>query len=526
MPLPNSVLRRYTPPTCTLEIAAKISPLSRWAGKSISKDLRFELRFDDPRHSEEQRVTIRGNAQDLEVLSDAVNSYIQNFLESSSVQLPLNLGMMTNGNSTPAHPTNGNHTAHLSPIVNPSEPTIPQTSEQSINHLPANSPHSFESQTSTEIGLQPKGLLSHELVLGQLATAESGHSVDLSVLQLFDLATALDEYAAEVMAQPSLNSPLPWKKAPPAWTSAAAMVLLAVGVTGGIAYFNQQNKPQLTASKTGQPTPGITPLSPLLVPVAPVVISPLPTPVVPPALATLPKLPPPTPVSIPAPGTVIPPGVPTPNTSINSSPGAPAVIALVPRRPTIPRSSGISSLPAPLISQRNATNSAAGSTPPTQASIPSAPSAPPSLDGLPKLSPSQSPGVTTAQVPSPSAAARNARASGDLNQTESTQAAKTATSRLSDTIPQVAEARSYFQQRWKPPSGLTQTLEYYLVLNGDGSIQRITPLGNAAGKYIDTTGIPLLGEPFVSPVTGVVNPKIRVVFTKDGKVETFLDQSN
>ncbi len=525
MPLSNSVLRRYTPPTCTLEIAGKISPLSRWAGKSITKDLRFELRFDDPRQPEEQRVTIRGNAQDLEILSDAVNSYIQNFLESSSVQLPLNLGTTTNGNSTPDQPTNGNPDPHFLPIVNPSEPTTLQASEQSINQLPANSPHSFESRTSTEIGLQPNGLLSHELVLGQLATAESGDSVDLSVLQLFDLATALDEYAAEIIAQPSLNNSLPWKKAPPAWTSAAAMVLLAVGVTGGIAYFNQQNKPQTTALKTAQPSPGLTPLSPLAVPVAPVVISPLPTPVVPPALATLPKLPPPTPVSIPAPGTAtLPPGVPTPNTSINSSPGAPAVIALVPRRPTIPRSGGISSLPAPLIPQRNAANTAAGSTQPSQVAIPSAPSAPPLLNNLPKLEASPSSGaVTTDKAPS---AVRNARASGDLNQTESTQAAKTENSRLSDTIPQVAEARSYFQQRWKPPSGLTQTLEYYLVLNGNGSIQRIMPLGNAAAKYIDTTSIPPLDEPFVSPVTGAVNPKIRVVFNKDGKVETFLDQSN
>jgi hypothetical protein len=65
MPLSNSVLRRYTPPTCTLEVVAKSSPLSRWVGQSLMKDLRFELRFDDPRQPEEKRVTIRGNAGDL-----------------------------------------------------------------------------------------------------------------------------------------------------------------------------------------------------------------------------------------------------------------------------------------------------------------------------------------------------------------------------------------------------------------------------------------------------------------------------
>jgi hypothetical protein len=99
-----------------------------------------------------------------------------------------------------------------------------------------------------------------------------------------------------------------------------------------------------------------------------------------------------------------------------------------------------------------------------------------------------------------------------------------ANSRLADSIPQVAEVRSYFQQRWKPPSGLTQTIEYSLSLNADGSIQRILPLGQAAGKYIDGTGIPLPGEPFVSPVEGSRNPTIRVVFTPDGKVDTFLEK--
>ena len=520
MPLSNSVLRRYTPPTCTLEIAAKTSPLSRWVGKSMMKDLRFELRFDDPRQSEDTPVTIRGNAGDLEMLGDAVNSYVQDFLNSSSMELPLTLGTSANGNNS-----------HLVSDVNHFAPNNPQVSEEprfnnaSSVGYPTSDPkmRSQSPRTPTEIYLQPKGLLSHELFLGALATTESGLAVDLSVLQLFDLATALDEYAAEVVALPKLNNPLPWKKTPPAWTSAAAMVLLAVGVTGGITFFNKQNKPQTTASKAGQTSPGLTP-TPLLVPVVPVVI-PLPTPVVPPALAASPRLTPPPVVSIPTPGTVIVPPLvkPNPGTSINSSP---ATVAILPRRPTIPSSgsSGIPSLGAPSFSQRNAANPAVGSTAPTQAIIPKAPTAPPALD-LPKLLPTPTSGGTVTNQGSPTAAVRGS-ASADLRQGESTPAPPTANSKLSDVIPQVAEVRSYLQQRWKPPSGLTQTLEYYLILNGDGSIQRIIPLGQAAGKYIDTTSIPLPGEPFVSGNIGGRNPKIRVVFTTDGKVATFLDQAN
>lgn len=62
------------------------------------------------------------------------------------------------------------------------------------------------------------------------------------------------------------------------------------------------------------------------------------------------------------------------------------------------------------------------------------------------------------------------------------------------------------------------------MLNGDGTIQRILPLGNAAGTYIDRTDIPLPGEPFVSPVEGGANPTIRLVLTPDGKVDTFLEK--
>lgn len=515
MPLSNSVLRRYTPPTCTLEIAAKSSPLSRWAGKSISKDLRFDLSFDDPRQSEEQRVAIRGDGQDLEMLSDAVNSYIQQFL-ASSIPLLQTPGTPTNGNALPAQ-TNGNSKSHFLPIVNQSPQTTIQAADGS--RLENNS---FQSRAN--IFLQPKGLLCHELYLGQLATAESGATVNLSSTQLFDLATALDEYAAEITALPKLNNSPSRKKAPPAWTSAAAMVAVAVGVTGGIAYFSQQNKPQTTALKTGQPTPLLTPLSPLPVPVAPVVISPLPTPVVPPNLATAPKLPPPSPVTIPPLGkTTVPPGVIAPNTPVTSSPLPSTAISIIPRRPTIPNSA-IATAPAPVFSPRNSANPAAGNSSPTQATIPSAPIAPPALV-LPTLKPSPASGVATDQVAT-NPNNRSASAGGTQNPSESNAAPKPANSRLSDAIPQVAEARSYFQQRWKPPANLTQTLEYYLLLNGDGSIKRIEPLGNAAAKYVDITGIPLLNEPFVSKVTGGGNPKIRVVFNKDGTVETFLDQSN
>jgi len=92
-----------------------------------------------------------------------------------------------------------------------------------------------------------------------------------------------------------------------------------------------------------------------------------------------------------------------------------------------------------------------------------------------------------------------------------------------DTIPQVAEARAYFDRRWQPPASLKETLEYSLVLDVDGTIQRIEPLGQAARTYIDETGMPLISEPFVSPNKSGQTPRIRVVLSPDGKVQTFLE---
>lgn len=302
------------------------------------------------------------------------------------------------------------------------------------------------------------------------------------------------------------------------------MVVLAVGVTGSIAYFNQQNKPQTTALKSNQPTPGLTPLSPLPVPVAPVVISPFPTPVVPPALATSPNLAPPTPVTVPVPGTAMPPGKPTPpNTAVNSSPTA---VSIFPReRSTVPRSNivGLPSIAdAPSVPARSPGNAAAGTTP-TQSPLPKAPTTPPPLN-LPTLTPSPAPeNATTAQADS--SRTRGGGTASDANPAAaSAPAPNAANNKLSDTIPQVAEARNYLQSRWQPPADFTQTLEYRLNLSPTGSIETVDPLGQAAAKNIEVTGIPKPGEPFVSPVPNGSKPKIRVVFKPDGTVSTFLEQ--
>jgi len=93
-------------------------------------------------------------------------------------------------------------------------------------------------------------------------------------------------------------------------------------------------------------------------------------------------------------------------------------------------------------------------------------------------------------------------------------------------IPQVAEVKRYFEQRWQPPTNLAEPLEYLLYLNRDGSLQRIIPLGETSKTNLDQTKIPLLNEPFVSSLSAEGTPQIRVVLGTNGKVETFLEGMN
>ena len=48
--------------------------------------------------------------------------------------------------------------------------------------------------SGTHIHIESSSYLTHNLFLGSLANQTSGPVIELSLLQLFDLATALDEY--------------------------------------------------------------------------------------------------------------------------------------------------------------------------------------------------------------------------------------------------------------------------------------------------------------------------------------------
>ncbi len=535
MPLSNSVIRCYTPPTCTLEIFAQSSPLSRWMGKTVLKHLSFELRFDDPRLPEEHRVPIRGDREQLEALCDVVTSYVQQFLQQS----PESFWVSFSG-------TQQSTTALDEPELKSSTKTLNSFS----NQIPG-----------ANIRLEPSSYLTHNLFLGSLANHSSGPVIQLSLLQLFDLASALDEYSTDVMALPNLNSTSSTLRFP-AWAPIAAVLVLGIGflpVTWQ--YANNIREKQQQTAKTSDPAavktaletspslnfptpePGLTapsgnsltstpPLATSTLPQAPLTVPSssfsTPPPLFPNSALTIPQR---TTATLPnnraiAPSSKIPgqeiailPNLgQNPTGSISQTGTLPQLRNLPPRL-----SSNAGSLPTNISpvppSIGTIPNNSGGNTPIQPSSLNSQ-QLEERINSLRQSSPVEKP---TSQLPSSRTADNNPFIDqlGDGRKTPTS--TEVATGTLFDT-PQIAEAREYLTKRWQPPTGLGQTLEYSLIVSVDGTVERIFPLNKAAREFVDSTGMPEVGKPFVSANTRGQNVRIRVVLSPDGKVQTFSDQ--
>lgn len=459
----HSVLRRYTPPTCTLEISAKQSPLSRWAGQSVLKHVRFQLSLDDPKLPQEQWITLRGDRAQLDALSDTVQTYVQTLLGQSvgragTTELPDAGANLFQGRSALA-------------VVDAAPPAT---------------------SNAAGILLQPDGLLAHRLILGSLGTEASGTIVRLSTLQLFDLANALEEYAADGLVLPNLQSPN-WLRTTPAWGKIAAVSLLTIGLAASVAKLVdntgsvQSNAPTSSQGASSSDQKIATQI---------------------PSSESLPTVPGQSPLGSNQP---LPPPPPPGSTTVPTQPGMPT-ITLPKAAPVAPpanqqstaRSSGPATLPdRPTIIIPEAGPSGSG-----RSTVPN-----PSIAANPRpQNPSADPGAASFESGSPSETSRAAKAPEPPS--------------IEADIPQVAEAKQFFQERWSPPQTLKQTLEYQLTINANGSISAIVPLGQAAGDYIDRTGIPPFGEAFVSPLKRGNSARIRLVLRPDGTVETLLEALN
>jgi hypothetical protein len=441
---------------------AENSSLSRWAEQAVVKGVRFHLKLDDPTLAQERWVELSGDRTQLEDLRHTINTYVQNFLDQSQDFLHPSVTLTDPGNSQTA----------ITSATEAGEPLLP----------------SDRHSNPREISVQPNGWLGHDLSLGNLATEESGSVIRLSTLQLFDLATALDDYSADLLELPTLPK-TGWFRGRENWAQVAAIAVAVVGLSASaLKLLDSSVAPTAKAPTLSQSTSSndqriATQIPPAVLDHAtPPVISAEKLPPIPPVGVT-PKIGIPTLAPTPQPGEVANPTLPS-SKSLPQNSIATVPITGIPGRPTIISGEANSSAPSQKV------DSAAAS-----------------LDTAALAS------GQVAAAPAGSPSSRSALRGSD----------RPTSATAFDTIPQVAEARTYFQQRWKPPEGLTQTLEYSLVLAPNGSIQSIIPLRQLSGDYIDRTGMPLVGDPFVSALSNERNAKIRLVLTTDGKVQTFLE---
>ncbi|AFZ34819.1 hypothetical protein Sta7437_1249 [Stanieria cyanosphaera PCC 7437] len=465
----HKIIRRFTPPTCTLEIWAENSLFYRWNNHNFLKNLQFKLSFDDPRLPTEKQITIQGDLYQLEQLYEVVNNYVHNFLQLSLVE-----------------------------NYSPDQALLTKQSSQTITNT--NQPQ-----------LQPLNLVNHELNLGNLNQQHLDQKIKLSSSQLFDIFTALEEYQTEISVFPQSLNNNKTSKNPLLWGSIAAVTLLAAGLTiiGTKVFYLSEKEANTVSVQKSSPTinPKINDIVPPKLPETenkPIVQPNLTGP-----LSSAEKLPPPPPVDLPKP----PPNIPDPakfplpesNTFTIPQP-APPTVAVKPE--SVEKSP---SLEQQITIQPNAVKpSSTNQKSPDNSKQDNLSES----DSVPSQTNNQSENIDSSDIssiPSFSPEQKQNQIAAQTNQTSIPE------------IPQVKEIEQYFKTQWQTPEGLKQTLEYRLILSPNGSIKRIIPLGKTSQIYLDRTNIPLMGETFVSPLAKQEDATIRLLLSPDGEVKTFLE---
>ncbi|MGC9525709.1 MAG: DUF4335 domain-containing protein [Limnospira sp.] len=478
--------RQYTPPTCTLELIANQPLWTRWRKAQVWQNFRFKLSFDDPRLSEDQYVSIEGDRTHLQNLHQTLSGYIRDFLTASP----------------------------LSAIPDASEAAAVD-SESAPSHAQDNG-GTF--RPCSDFSIKPDGLLHHDLFLGELAPDPGESVVHLSVLQLFDLAIALNDCFADVEPLPA-DEPQPHTS--PAWLRTALTIAVTVGLFSGIIHLGNYYRRDRTLTATQEPEAESPPLPPpQLVPPPPPIFEPTEPP--PPPELDL-KVAPDLPAVDTAPLAVPPPlfteSPPPPELMPGVMQGTDGAI-VIPTEPVQPAPPPVASAPPP-----PPPVAAAPPTPPVNIGL-----APGAIE-LPTLENAE-PSVTVA-VPPPETDIDDgdtpeASEEGELLAQMNKRPRAIASNRsqeltLFDEIPQVAEVRNYFRQNWYPPKNISKILQYSFLLNSDGSIQSITPIGQASVNWLEQIDFPPPETPFVSPTEEGETPKIRVVLEPSGRVQAFLE---
>ena len=539
-----NIIRRFTPPTCTLEIWGKNSPLSRWTKKKAVREIQFKLSFDDPKNLDAEPIVIEGDRDKLERLYTTVLDYTGNFLEQSFNSKSLSL-VTTNNESDSDRPY-----------------------------------------------LTSQGLVNHQLNLGSLSSDKTS-SIALSATQLCDLVSALEDYQTEMVAIAELKAKQ--DKRSRSWLplgASVAGILLAIGVVTAIKTTQQTDSEEQIAATQETPVAPITPQEEVVPPEAPEVAEkpavgiqeddPLSSTEIlpPPPAVDTPKPPPniPDPAKYPPSGNLtIPPKLELPKqneVTLNPTESTPETqpsrddsqveskIEVSPVEETTESTAttedteeSTSDSPVEETTESTATteNSELEIEPNPQVSVPTF-TENNEIDSLENVEEAEiaianenaeidtdivgksnrATAFNEATIPQEAiennveenAESGNAIALDDTVSKPTTDGSTITEDEPESKISQIVQLReieNYFQQKWQSPSELKQTLEYRLILSQDGSLRRIIPIGKASEIFVDRTNIPLMGEPFVSPLQDNDTATIRLLLSPDGEVKTFLE---
>lgn len=483
----SDLVKRYTPPTCILEIYQKVFliPLPNFSVES--SNMMFQLHFDDPRLPQEDKITIKGDSSLFKILTEEVNNYISEYLHKKTL--------------------------------------IQLTKKSQENLFP------FNSTETINISLIENGLCHH-----QLYYSPDAKIINLTNTQLFDLANTLEKYQQEsaTIYQKQINRY--WKR-----ISLVSGLLVLTSLIGGFLWWRNQeiitsqkneiNQPiELNSDNIKPNVENVIPPSPLDPETIPSIISPTETeamknsPTLPPPPATLTQPPIPenngnlinSPNSLPippnnnqttapiniTPNNILPPPpsppIPPPPSLAEMPDGKDNVIAINPNpkpisKPSLPK-------PAPINN-------------PTPSFVNNNHQSPPRLSSLPVLE-----SANSLSQPNNTQKVENSTNSVAINPTPNLIPNQTTTKIQNSSTPISEEIKQYFQQKWQPPDNLTQSIEYRLLINENGSLIRITPLGQTSQVFLDRTGMPLLGETISTPSPSVT---VRLILSPNGDVKTF-----
>ncbi len=453
----SSSFRRYTPPTCTLEIYNPQPFWGSWRYQSFPQFFSFQLHFDDPRLPTGDKSSIIGDRTLLEKLRQLVDEYINLYLDNRQ-------------------------------IVN----------DRQTCDLPQDNHTEF-------ICLSRESDYSHKLYYQAIAPQPETVEVILTNTQLFDLVNALEAYYFDVTKSSKEQGD------PNSGNLGLSILLTAlVCIIGGGLWWryeqnltsqnNQESPPQPSETETVfqdiEKVVPPTPLDPQSVPTNA-------TPELPESLKNRTPLPPPETTVTPPPVNNdtnveivdLPSNDNQPILTIETLPPSPPS----PPSPLSPPSPRLDKLP--ILSSSNPSQLPINSFTPEEISSPQIASnnlnnTDDIVSSIVKKNPTTPENISNLN-PSNLIARKQASSAGEI------------------------EIKRYFAEKWQPPENLRQSIEYRLQVDSQGNLTRVTPIGQVAIIYLDHTNMPLLGEKIVSSSPEDTAMTIRLILSPNGNVQTF-----